>query len=330
MKKIFAVLLILALCIFALAACSSEPATVEEPPVEGVTINLGGLTGPTSMGMVKLLEDNEQGSTVNQYTFSIAGSANELTPKFIQGEIDILSVPANIGAIIYNNTKGAAQMLAINTLGVLYIVEQGQTINSMADLKGKSIYSTGKGATPEYLIRYLLQENGINPDSDVQLEWKSEPTETVAVLSSDPNAIAMLPQPYVTVAQSKLPNLRIALDLNEEWNNLNNDSQMVTASLIIRKEFAQQHPEQVAAFLDEYKASTEYVNTNLAEAAVLVEKYGIVKAAIAEKAIPYCNITYIDGTEMQNIMHSYYQVLFDANPKSVGGTMPATDFYYQK
>ncbi|MDD4798293.1 MAG: ABC transporter substrate-binding protein [Clostridia bacterium] len=330
MKKLCIMLLILTLGVLALAACTSEQAVEQETPVEGIAINLGGLTGPTSMGMVKLLEDNEQGKTVNQYNFTIAGSANELTPKFIQGDLDIIAIPANLGVVLYNNTQGAAQMLAINTLGVLYIVEQGQQISSMEDLKDKTIYATGKGATPEYILRYLLQENNINPDTEVKIEWKSEPTETVAILSSDTNAIAMLPQPYVAVVQSKLPDVHISLDLNEEWDKLQNGSQMVTAALIVRKDFAEQNPEQLAAFLKEYKESTEYVNTNVSEAAVLVEKFGIVKAAIAEKAIPYCNITYSDGEEMQTIINGYFQVLFDANPKALGGKMPEAGFFYQK
>ena len=203
-------------------------------------------------------------------------------------------------------------------------------MQSLADLKGKTIYATGKGSTPEYALRYLLSENGIDPDKDVTLSWKAEPTETVALLAETKGAVAMLPQPFVTVAQTKIEGLRIAVDLTQEWDDLDNGSALITGVLVVRSEFAEEHPEQLAAFLDEYQASTEYVNANIPEAAQLVEKYGIVKAPIAEKAIPYCNITYLEGEEMKAAMEGYLGVLFDQNPKAVGGALPDDDFYYAR
>ena len=221
------------------------------------------------------------------------------------------------------------QLLAINTLGVIYIVEKGDSVSSIADLAGKTIYATGKGSTPEYALRYILSENGIDPDSDVTIEWKSEPTEVVSTLASAETGVAMLPQPYVTVAQGNVEGLHIAIDLTEAWDALDNGSQLLTGVLIVRRDFAEAHPQAIAAFLKEYEASTKYVNANNAEAAQLIEKFDIVKAAVAEKALPYCNITYIAGADMKAPMDGYLQVLFDQNPASVGGVLPDSDFYYE-
>ena len=220
-------------------------------------------------------------------------------------------------------------LLAVNTLGVIYLVEKGgQTVTDWASLKGQTIYATGKGSTPEYALNYLLEENGLDPATDVTIEWKSEPTEIVAQMAAQDHVIALLPQPFVTVAQSKFEDLAISIDLTEEWDKLDNGSQLITAGLVVRTEFAKEHPQAVADFLEEYNASTAYVNENVAEAAQLVEQYDIVEAAVAEKAIPYCNIVCITGQEMMTSVQGYFQVLFDQNPQSVGGTLPGDDFYY--
>jgi len=329
MKKIFALLLSLAM-VFSLCACGG---TTEEAPeetaFEGTTIRLGGLKGPTSMGMVKLLSDSEAGNTVNSYEFTMAGSADELTPKLLQGELDILAVPVNLGSILYNNSDGAVQMLAANALGVLYIVEKGgETVTDWESLKGQTIYATGKGSTPEYALTYLLDQYGLDPAADVTIEWKSEASEVVALMAAQDHVIALLPQPYVTVAQTKFPDLGIALSLTESWDALDNGSQFITAGLIVRTQFAQENPEAIAAFLEEYAASTQFINENVAEGAQLVGQYEIVEAAIAEKAIPYCNIVCITGTEMAEMTTGYFQTLFDQNPKSMGGQMPGEDFFY--
>lgn len=325
MKKVLVAMLMSSFLTLMLAGC--QPGT-NVPAVEPADIRIGGLKGPTSMGMVQLMESAEVGTAANNYTFTIAGSADELTPQFIQGSLDIIAVPANLASVLYNNTDKSVKLLAVNTLGVNYIVENGTTINALEDLKGKTIYATGKGSTPEYALRYLLSENGIDPDTDVTIEWKSEPTEVVALLAE--GGIAMLPQPYVTSAQTQLEGLRIAVDLTKAWDALENGSTLITGVLVTRSDFAKAHPEQLAAFLEEYKLSTEYVNTNIAEAAQLVEKFGIFKAAVAEKAIPYCNITYLEGVAMKAAMDGYLGVLFDQNPKAVGGTLPGDDFYYAK
>lgn len=349
MKKALALVLTFLLLISVISGCQKAPEgnnspTPESTPTvtpettegqdinnpEPVDIRIGGLKGPTSMGLVQLMEKAEKGEAKNNYTFTMAGSADEITPKLLKGELDMVAVPANLASVLYNNTEGKIKILAVNTLGVVYIVEKGNNIQSFEDLKGKTIYATGKGSTPEYTLRYLLSENGIDPDKDVTFEWKSEPAEVVALFSEMENGVAMMPQPYVTVAQTQLEDLRIAINLSEEWDALDNGSDLITGVMIVRKDFAEKYPEQIAAFLDEYEESIDFVNTNIPEAAKLIDKYGIVKAPVAEKAIPYCNIHFIKGREMKTSMQGYLNVLFEQNPKSIGGKLPADDFYFEK
>lgn len=349
MKKALALVLTFLLLISVISGCQKAPEgnnspTPESTPTvtpettegqdinnpEPVDIRIGGLKGPTSMGLVQLMEKAEKGEAKNNYTFTMAGSADEITPKLLKGELDMAAVPANLASVLYNNTEGKIKILAVNTLGVVYIVEKGNNIQSFEDLKGKTIYATGKGSTPEYTLRYLLSENGIDPNKDVTFEWKSEPAEVVALFSEMENGVAMMPQPYVTVAQTQLEDLRIAINLSEEWDALDNGSDLITGVMIVRKDFAEKYPEQIAAFLDEYEESIDFVNTNIPEAAKLIDKYGIVKAPVAEKAIPYCNIHFIKGREMKTSMQGYLNVLFEQNPKSIGGKLPADDFYFEK
>ena len=315
------------------AAAGSESEETESPAGEETPVRVMALKGPTAMGMVQLMDSAESGAVNgNAYTFTIAASADEVTPKLVQGEADIAAVPANLASVLYNNTEGQVQVLAINTLGVLYIVENGSSIQSVSDLAGKTIYASGKGSTPEYALNYILSANGIDPEADVTIEWKSEHSECVAALAADEDGIAMLPQPFVTTAQAQNEALRIALDLTEEWDALQADAEspsaLLTGVAVVRTAFAEEHPEAVNAFLDSYQESVDYVNANLSDAAALIEKYDIVPAAVAEKALPYCNIAFIEGSEMQEKLSGYLNVLFEQNPVSVGGALPADDFYY--
>ena len=328
LTRVAALLLAALMTLTALTACgqSQQPQSPAEDPV---TIRLGGLKGPTSIGMVKLLNDSETGAAQNEYAFQLAGAADELTPLLLKGELDVVAVPANLAAVLYNKSEGAVQFLAVNTLGVLYIVEKGgDAVTDWESLRGQTIYATGKGTTPEYTLTYLLAQHGLTLGTDVTVEWKTEPSEVVAQMASDSHAIAMLPQPYVTVAQTKLDGLRVALDLTASWDELHNGSQCITAGLVVRREFAEAHPQALATFLSEYAASSEYANDHVSETAQLVEQYDIVKAAVAEKAIPYCNIVCLSGSDMIPALKGYLQVLFDQNPASVGGAMPGDDFYY--
>lgn len=297
------------------------------------SISIMAMKGPTAMGMVQLMDEADQGKITDaSYKFSIVASPDEVTPKLVQGGADIAAVPANLAAVLYNNTEGGIQTLAINTLGILYIVENGDTVHTAADLKGKTIYASGKGATPEYTLNYILKENGIDPEKDVKIEWKSEHAECVAALEADPVGIAMLPQPFVTTAQMKNPKLRVALDLTKEWDALQKEgtasSALLTGVVVARTEFIKEHPEEVAAFLDRYEASVNYVNAHVDEAAALVGKYDIVPEAVAKKAIPACSIVYIAGPEMKEKLSGYLSVLYEQNPKAVGGKLPGDDFYY--
>ena len=320
LKKILSVVLA-AVLLLASASVSAEG-------TEKTTVRLGGLKGPTSMGMVKLLEDNENGLTANRYEFTLAGSPNDLTPALLKGDLDVLAVPVNLGAILFGKSGGAVQLAAVNTLGVLYIVEKGgETVQSLEDLKGKTLYATGKGSTPEYALAYLLAQHGIDINADLTVEWMSEHTEVVAKMAAAENAVALLPQPFVTVAAGQVENMRVALDLTKEWDSLDNGSQLITGGLVVRKAFAEENPEALAAFLEEYAASTAYTNERPAEAAQLIEKFDIIKAAVAEKAIPFCNIVCVTGDEMKGIVTGYYQTLFDQNPEAVGGAMPGDEFY---
>lgn len=330
MKKIIrktAILVMASLIVLSVAGCSAGKAE----SAEKIIIRLGGLKGPTSIGMVKLLDDAEKGNTANAYDFTMAGSADELTPLLLKGELDVLAAPVNLGAVLYNKSEGAVQMAAINTLGIIYIVEKGgEEVTDMESLKGKTIYATGKGSTPEYALTYLLSQHGLTVGEDVLVEWMSEPTEIVAKMAAEDHTVAMLPQPYVTVARTQVEGLKVVLDLTEEWNKLGVDSRFLTAGLIVRKAFVEEHPEEFKTFLDEYKGSTEFVNSNIEDASALVEKYDIVKAPIAKKAIPECNIVCITGDEMKTATEGYLKVLSDLNPKSVGGKLPGEDFYYIK
>ncbi|MDD7670938.1 MAG: ABC transporter substrate-binding protein [Ruminococcus sp.] len=322
MKKLLVFFVLVAMTI-ALFACADAEAEKE-------TIRIAGLKGPTSIGLVKVMKDNADGKAANKYEFTIAGSADEITPKLNKGELDMAAIPANLASVLYNNTNGAIKVLAINTLGVLYIVEKGDTVKSVADLKGKTIYATGKGSTPEYTLRYILSKNGVDPDNDVTIEWQSEPTAVVPLLKANDNAIAMLPQPYVTVAQSNVEGLNIALNLTDEWGKIEGSGALVTGVLVARTEFVEKHPDAVKKMLNEYAASSEYVNANIDDAAALVEEFDIFKAAIAKKAIPYCNIKVITGDELRTSLSSYLAVLFEQNAKAVGGKLPDDAFYYVK
>ena len=316
MKKLISALLLLCMLtvLIALPVCA-----------EGEAVRVGALTGPTAMGMVKLLEDGK-----DTYEPTILGAADELVPLILQGQVDIASVPANLAATLYNKTEGGITALAVNVLGVLYIGEfNTENLHSLADLKGQTIYATGKGSTPEYFLRYVLTQNGIDPDKDVTVEWKSEPSEVVALLNAEQKGIAMLPQPYVTAAASQLgEGFRVALSLSDEWANLDNGTLCTTAVVMARSEFVEQNPEAVEAFLAEFEASVQWVNENVADAAQLCGDYGIIKAPVAQKAIPQCNIVCITGEAMKQALSGCLGVIFAENPKAVGGQLPGDDFYY--
>ena len=340
MKRTIALLLAVSM-VALLAACgqsassaaaseiSSAVSETGSQPEQQQTIRVAGLKGPTTMGMVQLMQEQQQQETP-AYQVDMYGAVDEIIPLLSKGELDMAAIPANLAAVLYQKTEGQLQVAAVNTLGVLYVVTKDETVQSVADLAGKTIYSTGKGTTPEYVLNYILSENGIDPQTDVTVEYKSEATEVLATMqAAEQGAIAVLPQPYVTAAQAQVEGLTVALDLTQEWNKVNADSDLITGVLVVRKEFAEQNPQQVQAFLQDYKNSITWVNENTEQAAQLVADYGIVaKAALAQKALPACNLTYLDGSDMKQKLSGYLQVLYEQNPEAVGGSMPGDDFYY--
>ena len=308
---------------------SSAASASENTAASGEAMRIAGLQGPTTMGMVKLIKDQESMESP-LYSVTMYGAADEIVPLLTKGELDAAAIPANLAATLYQKTEGKIQVAAVNTLGVLYVVTTGDEVASVADLAGKTIYSTGKGTTPEYVLNYILTENGIDPAKDVTIEYKSEATEVLATLqSAGEGAVAVLPQPYVTAAQAQVEGLTVALDLTEEWNKIDPDSQLITGVLAVRSDYAQQHPEELEVFLADYRSSIEWVTANTADAAQLVAEYGIVaKAPLAEKALPACNITYMDGADMKQALSGYLDVLYQQDAASVGGALPGDDFYY--
>lgn len=313
--------LILTMCTELFSGCSKKPEVKTD-------INIAVMTGPTAIGLVKVMDDNEQGNAANNYNFQVYGEATEISTGLIKGELDIACVPCNLASVLYNKTEGNIVVAGINTLGVLYIVETGDSIHSVSDLAGKTIYTTGQGTTPEYTLRYILSGNGLDPDNDVTIEFKSEAAEVVSALSENPDAIAMLPQPYVTVAMNTNDQLHIALDVTKEWENIDSDTTVVTGVVVARRDWVDSHTDAFNAFLDEYPASAAYTNDNVDSAAELIEHFGIFKAAIAKKAIPYCNVTFISGTDMKSKVSAYLSALYEQNPAAVGGSLPDDGFYY--
>lgn len=312
---------------------AAEPASSEETagPVQLSTdepLRIAGLKGPTTMGLINLLPMMESGGTAVEYDLQLYGAADEIVPLLVKGELDIAAIPANLAATLYQKTEGQVQALAVNTLGVLYVVEKGETVQSIADLAGRTLLSTGKGTTPEYVLRYILTQNGIDPDKDVDIVYYSEAAEVTAQMAVAEDAIAVLPQPYVTAAGIQDETLRVALDLTEEWNKVCG-SQLITGVTIVRKEYAEAHPDVIEAFLADYEKSVQAANTDLDGTAALCEEQGVVaKAAIAKLALPKCNIVFQTGSELKANVSAYLQVLYDADPTSVGGVLPEEDFYF--
>ncbi len=344
MKKLLSLILAGALSI-SLAACSQESETItestletqssqtQETTTEAVDVKTAVLKGPTAMGLVQFMNASETGEiTDNNYTFDIVVDPAEVTALLAKGEIDIAAIPANLASVLYNNTEGAIEVLGINTLGVLYIVENGETVSSIEDLKGKTIYATGKGATPEYSLRYILSQNGIDPDTDVTIEWKSEAAEVLSAISATENAIAMLPQPFVSTALTQNENLKVVLDLTSEWDTVEMDketpSSLITGVIVARKDFISENPEAVKAFLSHYETSVNFVNDNIDQGAVLIGQYDIVPEAIAKIAIPNSNIVFIHSQEMKDALSGYLNVLYEQNPASIGANLPDEEFYY--
>ena len=307
----------------------SNQATRERPKENGFqdgVLRVYSLKGPTSMGIATMLRDSEDGKTNNRYVSNVCTTADEVTAALVNGEADAALLPANAAAALFNKAGGFS-VVAVNTLGVLYVVENGDTIHSVKDLEGKTVYLTGKGTTPEYALRYLLAANGI--EDKVTLEFKSEAQEVVTAMGENLAAIGLLPQPFVTAAAMQNEQLRIALDLTAEWKDVSKGGSLVTGVTVVRNEIIEKNPDMVSGFVKDCLLGVDNVNRDPAAAAELIVNMGIVaKAPIAEKAIPYCNLVCITGGEMKTLLSGYLKTLYDQNPKAVGEKMPADEFYY--
>lgn len=321
-------LLILLVLISFVSGCTSQK--VETPIEQTAPIRVASLKGPTSIGLVRLMDQNEKKESNNKYDFTMVATADEIVAAVGKGELDVAAIPANLASVLYNKTGGNISVAAINTLGVLYIVENGTTLESVEDLKGKTIYSTGKGTTPEHVLNYILKSNGIEIGKDVTVEYKTEATEVATLLATKENIVALLPQPFIAAAQAKNENIEIRFSMEEEWEKLEEGSSLVTGVVIVNNEFLNNNQELLDKFLDEYKESVDYVNSNLEYAATLVGNLDIIPTAVAQKAIPLCNITFIEGTELEDKLSGYLKVLYDAAPNSVGGKLPDEGFYYKR
>ena len=310
----------------------STAASAEETSqnTDGTVVRVASLKGPTSLGLLFLMDKANKGETANTYEFRMATGADEILPLMVKGDLDIALIPANVASILYHRTQGGVEVIDINTLGVLYMVSGEDGLADFTDLKGKTIYLTGKGTTPDYVLQYLLNANGMSVD-DVTLEYISEATEVASVLAEEPTAIGLLPQPFVTAACMQNDALKVIFDLNEEWNKVQgaSGSSMVTGVTVVRKEFLEENEEAVKAFMEEHKASAEAINADPATGAALaVEAQIVAKEPIAQKAIPDCNITYMDKAEMKQALSGYLDVLFHQDSQSIGGGLPESDFYY--
>lgn len=308
----------------------SAESSAAQPVDSDVVVRIGSLKGPTSMGLVELMDKAEKDEALCNYEFTMVTAADELLGKVAAGDLDIALVPANVASVLYNKTQGGISVIDINTLGVLDIVASDTSIQSIADLKGKTLYLTGKGTSPDYVIRYLLRENGLS-ENDVVLEYKSEPAEVAAVLKEQPDAIGLLPQPFVTAACAQNEKLSIVLDLTKEWEAVQGDggSRLVTGVTVVRNEFLEENLPVIDAFLTEHAASAAFANEKPEEASKLIAEAGIIeKAPVAQKAIPYCNIVCLTGEEMKSALSGYLQVLFEQDAKSVGGKLPGDEFYF--
>ena len=355
-RKLLALTLSLALTA-GLAACSTQAPAEDTAPPESTapaaetqtpaadafvpyqTVHLGLLSGPTGMGAAKMLADNDEayaqveagtyeGGTLLRYEVTLGSDpANDIVPRLTNGELDIAAIPTNLAATLYNRTDGGIKLLALNTLGVLHILENGDTVNSLADLEGRTLYATGQGSNPEYVLNYLLEANGLDPAADVDIQWLASEELTTRMASGDID-LCMLPVPAATTVMMQNSDVRDAIDLNDAWTESGAQGTFTMGCLVARTEWLEDNSELVPGILEEYAASIDYANSNPEEAAALIEQYGIVpKAAVAQAAIPQANMVCITGEDMKGIA-DYYQVLFDADPTSIGGAIPGEDFYY--
>jgi len=305
---------------------TAEETAVETESEEAVTVHVGSLSGPTTIGLVNLMNDVSTGANAGDYEFTVSTQPSEIAASLNAGDLDIALIPANLAATLYNRTEGAISVIDINTYGVLYCITADTSVTSIEDLAGKTVITTGQGATPEYAMNYLLEQYGVE---DCTLDFKSEATEVLALMQEDPTQIAVLPQPAATAAGIQNSEIQTAFSLDECWNALDSGSRLITGVTVVRNDFLAEHPDAVNTFIEDQAASVAKASEDIEGTAELVVAQGIVAAApVAAKAIPLCNIACVTGEQMKTELSGYLQTLFDANSESVGGALPADDFYY--
>lgn len=323
MKKRIIALVLSALMLLSAAACAPSVDTEKE-------ISVMVLNGTTGFGMAKLMDDAANGTAALNYTFSVETDASVVTAALISGTVNIAALPTNAAATVYNKTGGKVQVVALNTLGVLYLVENGNTVNSFTDLKGKTVYVPSKGSNPEYIMNYLCDKFGLKVGEDITLDFTyNAPAELRTAVAAGKVELAVLPEPMVTIAKTANADLRVALDLTEQWDKVSEPGSLVQGCIVATKDFAESNSAELNKFLEEYEQSVTYITENTEDAGTLIAKHGIFeKAAVASKALPNCNITFVKGSEMKKAISNFYTVLYNANPASVGGNIPADDHYY--
>lgn len=326
-----------ALAVTSLAGCTksdkpsnNDSASSSAVSNEAIDIRMAVIKGPTGVGAVNLWANQDNGEARNRYTFETVTTPDLAVNKIANGDVDIAALPTNAAAALYAKTNGNIQVLAVNTLGVLYMLENGDSIQSVADLKGKTIYSTGQGANPEYILNYILEQNGLTPGKDVTIQFVAENDELAALLVKGTATVAMVPEPVATTVRSKNDKLRVALSMSDEWDAVaGEDSALMMGCIVGNKDFVAAHPDGIRTFLQEYEASIERANAVRDDTAKLCKKYGIIDdETIAERSIVGCNLVFIEGDKMKDKLTGYYNVLLKANPKSIGGKLPDDAFYY--
>lgn len=329
-KLIVATLLLFAM-LFSMAACSGND-TADEPALDTETpINIMVLNGTTGFGMAKLISDDAAGTASLNYNFSVESDASNVTAALINGSTDIAALPTNAASVVYNKTQGEVQLLALNTLGVLYVVtDDTESINSFADLKGKTVYAPAQN--PSFIFSYLCQANGLSVGEDVIIDnTYAQPADLRTAVAAGEVSIAVLPEPMLTIAKSSNDKLVTALDLTAEWDKVSEPGSLVQGCVVVRKDFAEAHPNEVAAFLADYEASIAYLSEDGADVAGVIEGSGVfAKGAVAAKALPNCNLCFITGDNMKSVMEHFLEIMYKTQPASIGGAIPADDFYYVK
>ncbi len=306
---------------------TTDPSAETPPTLDTeLPVRISVLNGTTGFGIAKLMSDHKNGNAALNYSFKVETDAENITKPLIKGEVDIAALPTNAASNLYNKTEGEVTVLALNTLGVLYVVENGSTVKTLADLEGKTVYCPAQN--PAFIFEAICKASGVSVTIDTTY---AQPAALMSVVAaSDEGMIAVLPQPVLTVAMSKNENLTVALDLTAEWKNAVGSDSLVQGCIVVRTEFLEAHPNEVVKFLEEYKSSIEFVNQNPAEASEMVVELGIYTGAapVAAKAIPSCNIVYMDGVAMQDALSAFLETMYNFKAESVGGALPGDDFYF--